>query len=211
MTGIRAALLVFALAVSAGAATAAPCTVRINATDITIEPDEFIDGGAIATRRERLLTWPGKGLTRLRGDVPACTSDVTLNAIAQLEGLPDTDGYCLAEGDDDTGLLMVPGKRNFRGRCTASTCEQVNGAAQDVQDLTAQITGFAYGDAPQETEAVGHASGSVLLSAGKFALQRSLEGGASTIVATALATPAATGATAVTLVAVGGGVWLCSR
>lgn len=205
------ALVAFALTCAAGSASAAPCTIRINASDIVIDPDYLTQDSARATRRERLLAWPGQSLNRLRGTVPNCRGDVALNTLAELEGLPDTDGYCLAEGDDDSGFLLVPGPRNFRGRCTKSTCERVNGAAEDVQSLAIQITEFAYGSAPDLTEAVRHPSGAAMLSAGKFALQRSLEGGASALVATAFGSPFAAGATTATLVTVGGGVWLCSR
>ncbi|MEM9786488.1 MAG: hypothetical protein AAF801_08290 [Pseudomonadota bacterium] len=195
--------------VSAAPAFAQDCGVRINGNDFVVDAEQFADG--TATRRERILNWPQRGLSRLRGNLPTCPSDVTLNFLAVLEGLPDTEGYCLTDSDTDAGLLLVPGERNFRGRCTVSTCERVTGTAAEVQALASQVTDFAYGTAPEDSDAVAHSSGSVLLSASKFTLQRSLEGGATSALGTLLASPAIAGGTALTVVAVGGGVWLCSE
>ncbi len=194
---------------SAAPLAAQDCGLRINGNDFIVDAGQFADG--TATRRERILNWPQQGLARLRGNLPTCPSDVTLNFLAVLEGLPDTDGYCLTESDTDAGLLLVPGERNFRGRCAVSTCERVNGTAAEVQELATQVTDFAYGTAPEDSSAVAHSSGSILLSASKLTLQRSLEGGASTALATLLATPTIAGGTALTVITVGGGVWLCSE
>jgi hypothetical protein len=205
---LAAALTVF----GTDAAFADTCNVRINAMDITVDPDQFSDDSATATRRERALAWPTRKLSRLRGNTPACPSNVTLTFLAQMEGLPDTTGYCLAEGDAASGWLLVPGARNFRGRCSVSTCERVNGTAADLQGLTATVTQFAYGERTSgDTTSVAHSSGAVLMSASRATLQRTLEAGASTALAAAMSTPTALAATALTVTAVGGGVWLCSE
>ncbi len=189
------------------------CNIRINAMDITVDPEQFSDGSATATRRERALSWPTRSLSRLRGNTPGCPSNVTLTFLAQLEGLPDTTGYCLAEGDAQSGWLLVPGDRNFRGRCQASTCERVNGTATDLENLTRTLTAFAYGERPSspETTSVAHASGAVLMSATRSALQRTFETGASAALSAAMSSPTAIAASAITVTAVGGGVWLCSN
>ena len=194
---------------SAAPLAAQDCGLRINGNDFIVDAGQFADGSQ--TRRERLLNWPAQGLARLRGNLPTCPSDVTLNFLAVLEGLPDTDGYCLTDSDSDAGLLLVPCDRNFRGRCTVSTCERDNATAAEAQELATQVTDIAYGTAPEDSDAVAHSSGSVLLSASKFTLQRSLEGGATSALGTLLASPTIAGGTALTVVAVGGGVWLCSE
>lgn len=210
---IRAGCIAAALiALGAGSAFAETCNVRINAMDIAVDPALFVDKSTSATRRERMLAWPGRNLSWLRGNNPACPSNVTLTFLAQLEGLPDTNGYCLAEGDAQSGWLLVPGERNFRGRCSVSTCERVNGTASDLTALTTTVTEFAYGErANEETTGVAHESGALLMSASRSTLQRTMEAGASTAIAAALSSPTALAATALTVTVVGGGVWLCSE
>ncbi len=187
--------------------------VRVNALDIPVDPDQFTAEGDSSTRRERLLSWPSRNVARLRGNIPACTSEVTLGFLANMEGLPDTAGYCLADGDEDTGLLLVPGERNFRSHCKVSTCERMTGTAADLQGLTQKVTGFAYGEqtTSEATDSVAHSSGAVLMSASRSALQNTLKAGTSAALTTALSSPQAMAASALTVTAVGGTVWLCSE
>ena len=205
---IAAVLSVFA----ATAAHADVCDIRVNAMDLPVDSEQFSAEDTTPTRRERMLAWPNQRLSRLRGNIPPCPSNVTLTFLAELEGLPDTDGYCMAEGDADTGWLLIPGERNFRGRCSVSACERVVGTAADLQGLTTTITQFAYGErTSDDTTSVAHASGALLMSASRTALQRTLKTGASTALAAAMSSPSAIAATALTVTVVGGTVWLCSE
>jgi hypothetical protein len=189
-------------------AAAEDCSIRINAMDVVVDADLFATDAP--SRRESLMTWPTRNLTRLVGRVPTCTSDIALNFMSAMEGLQDTDGYCLADGDDDSGLLLVPGARNYRGRCTVSTCERVNAATADVTALTREMAQLAYGAPELDTSSVAHASGAVLLTASRATLQSTLQSGASGALALALSSPPAMAATALTLTAVGGGIYLCA-
>ncbi|SEW02369.1 hypothetical protein SAMN04488515_0700 [Cognatiyoonia koreensis] len=193
----------------ASPALADDCTVRVNAMDVAINAEAF-DAGA-RTIPETVLAWPKQGISRLRGRLPTCPGDLTLEFMAGLEGLPDTDGYCLAEGSEEVGLLLVPGERNFRGQCATSVCQKVTGTADEMVDMTGMLASFVY--APEDNPNVStltHASGALMMTATREYVRQSLAGGSTTTLGTLLGSTTFLTAAAVTVVGVGGGVYLCS-
>jgi hypothetical protein len=135
-----------------------------------------------------------------------------MHFLATTMRLDQTEGYCLAQ-DDAQGWLLVPGARNFRGRCTRTVCDRVNILADGMAALGTAMLGLATGreietDADAVT-AVAHGTGAVLVSGRASAVAASL-GQAGAALGTALATPSAAAGTAVTVIGVGGAVYLCS-
>ncbi len=202
------------MAAAAGAASAqdSQCGTTVNATEIVIHPDDY---GAQATRRERLTRWPGKALSGLIGGLPDCDSATVIAYLAQTTAARDVDGYCLAE-DDATGFLLVPGERTYRGVCRRTTCERVNtvrdgaisGAGAVARTAGRIAVGAPDGPAEAAATAVAHGSGAAMVTgtAGNLATALGSAGGA---LVTALGAPVVAAAAAVTVVAVGGTVYIC--
>ncbi len=207
MNGLRPSVLALA-ALASSPALADECTVRVNAMDVVVNTDLFGEG---ATLREDVLSWPRRSLNALTGTLPTCASDITLDFMAGIEGLPNTDGYCLAEGDAQTGWLLVPGPRNFRGRCAVSTCQQINGAADDIVGLTNRMALMLYGEPNPDSQIMAHASGVMIMTLGRDAIQDKAEELGSAALVAALTTPMGLSATALSVVAVGGSMWMCNR
>lgn len=201
------ACLALALINLAPAALAQDCAVRVNAMDIEVNSSAF--AGDTGTR-ETLLSWPRRSLNRLTGTLPSCPSDVTLNFMAGIEGLPNSDGYCLAEGDAEIGLLLVPGERDYRGRCAVSTCQRINGTADEIMGFTNRMAVALYAQPDPDSQIMAHASGAMIMTAGRDVLQSRLTDIASAGLALALSSPAAAAATALSVVSVGGTLWLCN-
>lgn len=200
--------VVVALAVLAGApALAQDCTVRVNAMDVVVNTAFYGDGTTI---RENMLSWPRRSLDRLTGAIPPCTSDVALAFMAGLEGLPNTDGYCLAEGNAQTGWLMVPGDRDYRGRCEMSTCQRINMAADEAIAMTDRMVLRLYQPPNPDSELMAHASGALVLTLGQRAIQQTIEDYGVAALAALLTAPEALGAASLSVVAVGGTMWLCN-
>ncbi len=206
MSVAKPSVLIAAL-LAASPAAAQVCKVRVNATNVEINVAAF---GGDTTRREQILSWPSRRLNLLRGELPTCSSDVTLKFMAGIEGLPDTHGYCLAEGTPEIGFLLVPGERDFRGRCRQSTCQRINGYADDVIGLADQLVGAAYGPSAPNSAITEHASGALVLRTGKHVLQDMIEETSVGIAAAILSSPAAATATGISVVAVGGTIWVCN-
>ncbi|WP_045389350.1 hypothetical protein [Falsirhodobacter sp. alg1] len=158
------------------------------------------------SRREALLGgW---------GDVD-CPGYVTLRYLT-----PDLDDeqrqpFCLQwEKDTDTYSGYSEGPRDAYLRCRApkkTFCERVNTSTQ----TALAVAGLA--EAPPETEAavsgvhaVTKPGGAVVLSGASTAVQQTIAS-ASTSAGAALATPIGLAAAAVSVVAVGGAVYLCSE
>ncbi len=195
-------------ALIAGAAQADPCAVRVNAQDVVIDPASYVT--ATPTRRERVMAWPAARLDRLRGTTPTCPSDVALAFVGQLSNLPDTEGFCLQSGDADSGYLLLPGTRNFRGRCTQTTCERVNEASGDVAALSLKIADVIAGPPAPDLSTLAHASGALLLSGPRAVVRTSLQAAAGSALSAALASPPALAASALTVIGVGSAVYVCS-
>ncbi len=208
MNGRRSKTVLFVLALGAGTpALADDCTVRVNAMDVVVNTDLYGEGASI---RENMLSWPRRSLNALTGTLPACSSDVTLDFMAGIEGLPNTSGYCLAEGDAETGWLLVPGARNYRGRCAVSTCQRINGAADDIVGLTNRMALMLYAAPDPDSDIMAHASGVMIMTLGRDAIQDKAEELGSAALIAALTTPMGLSATALSVVAVGGSMWMCN-
>ena len=110
--------LIVALCLLAAPAAAqdSACMTRVDHQDIIIAPGAIRDATAGPTLRERWLTLPGRLWDRAWGQPVACDSATTLAFLAGILGYGETDGFCLVQ-EDSEGFLLVPGARNFRGRC----------------------------------------------------------------------------------------------
>lgn len=203
-------VLAFVLTLLAGAAQAQSCAARVNAQELIIVPEAM--GAPSPGLRERLRMWPSRTWDRAWGERVSCDSAAIIHFLGTTMRLEETDGYCLAE-DDQQGWLLVPGARNYLGRCTRTVCDRVNVVAAGVETLGLTMMSLASGrrvdsDAEAVT-AVAHGTGAVLVSGQAPAVAASL-GQSAAALGTALSVPAAAGAAAVTVIGVGGAFYLCS-
>lgn len=194
----------------AGAAQAQSCAARVNAQELILVPEAM--GAPTPGLRERLLMWPSRSWDRAWGDRVTCDSAAVMHFLGSTMQVDQTEGYCLAQ-DDAEGWLLVPGARNFRGRCTKTACDRVNVVADQARGLGAAIAGLVAGG-PIESSgdavaAVAHGTGAMLVTGQAPAVATSL-GQTAGALGTALSAPAAAGAAAVTVMAVGGAVYLWS-
>ncbi|MCC7321010.1 MAG: hypothetical protein IT542_08540 [Rubellimicrobium sp.] len=212
----RAALLALLALLSLTAAPLAAqdraCVARVNHIDISIAPGAILEAPDV-TLRERLLSWPGGLWNRAWGRPVACDSDTTIAYLAGVLALDEVGNHCLAEAPGDEGWLLVPGERNFRGRCRRTVCERVNTAAADGAEVARIVTGLATGQevdsAAGGVAALASSSGAMLLT-GRSSLVMGLLGHGAEALITALSAPALAGAAAVTVMAVGGAVYVCA-
>ena len=197
-----------ALALLASPAMADVCASTIESIDLQIDTDKLTVSPAPTTRRERLRNFPGRSFDWLTGDVRACSSQEVFAFMAQVEDVTDK---CLQPTDAETGFLLVPGARNYRGRCTSGgVCTRVNGTKDAIASATGAIVGTILGTGTSTLSKVTHSSGAVLLSGSGASIGSTL-GTAATGAVGAVGAPVAIGAAAVTAVAVGGAVWVCSE
>jgi hypothetical protein len=205
--GLSAALWCLTLT---GAQAQDICAAVVNGEALRFDRETFMEGRAAPSRRERLLSWPGQTWDGLRGRDPECDSATVITYLSQTIPADDIDGYCLTEAGG-YGLLLIPGPRNFRGRCSTSTCELVNAttdaALGTAKTITSRAADAALGDGDRTT-AILHASGAAIVSGQASAIAATL-GQVGTAVGTALAAPGVLAATAVSVVAVGGVVYVC--
>jgi hypothetical protein len=205
-------LLTLALVLAAGDAAAQTCVARVNAQELIIVPEAI--AAPRAGLRERLSMWPSRTWDRAWGERVACDGATVTAFLARTMQLDQTEGYCLAEGDDAEGWLLVPGSADYRGRCRATACERVNAAAGVAGDVARTVASIAtlgrVGSVGEGVEAVAHGTGAMLLTGGPAAVAASLTEAAASVSAAVTAAPVAAGAAAVTVIAVGGGVYLCS-
>lgn len=186
------------------------CAAVVNGEELRFDRATFLSDQPGLTRRERLLSWPGQTWNGLRGLDPVCDSRTLIRYLSQTIPADEIDGYCLSELAE-YGFLLIPGERNFRGRCAKSTCEQVNATTENAigaaRSITTRAADAALGQGDRTT-AVMHASGAAILSGQASTLAATL-GQVGTAVGTALAAPGVLAATAVSVVAVGGVVYVC--
>ena len=194
-----------------GAAAQNICASVVNGELVRIDRETFLKDGEQAGRRERLLTWPGRRIDALRDRDPECDSRTLIIFLGQQVPADDIDGYCLSEQAED-GFLLVPGTRNYRGRCSATACERVN-ATKDTSLAVGSAAARAIADTALGTgpdRSLLHSSGAAILT-GSGSYIASTLGTIGSSLATALSAPAVLAATAVTVVAVGSAVYVCSE
>lgn len=200
------ALLLFLIPGSA-LAEAQSCTTSVTGQRVTLffeADDEQVD--ANRTRRE---AWLGGW-----GEID-CPSYVTLRHLTPDLTDEQRQPFCLF-WDKEAGTYAgyAEGPRDAYLRCRAprrTFCERVNTSVQ----TSMAVAGLA--DAPEGTEglvggvqAVTRPGGAVVLSGAGAAVQQTIAS-ASTTAGAALATPIGLAAAAVSVVAVGGAVYLCSE
>jgi hypothetical protein len=184
------------------------CVARVNGTDMVVAAGAVITDPDGVTLRERLLGWPRQTWNQAWGAPRTCDSETTIAFLGAVLAVEQIDQYCLSFDAETDGFLLVPGARNFRGRCQKTVCERVN-IARD------QTTGFLGGMMqavlqPPQTGLLGltHSSGAMLLTGQRGVLLDTL-GTTATSVTAALSTPAAMTAAAVTVMTVGSAVYVC--
>ncbi len=207
----RAFALVLALLAAPALAQDRACIARVNHLDIAIAPGAII-ADPDPSLRERLLAWPGNLWNRAWGQPVACDSETTIAYLAGVLALDEVEAHCLAEAPGDGGWLLVPGERNFRGRCHRTFCDRVNETAGTGADLARDITRLATGadvdSLGEGVTAFASTSGAAMLTGRSSLLLTALGHGAEALV-TLLSAPAAAGTAAVTVVAIGSAVYVC--
>lgn len=186
------------------------CLSTVNGSPVVIEYDPAT--AQPVTRRERLLGWPSRTWNRTWGEPPACDSGVVIAQLGQTLAADEITGYCLAGDPGDGTFLLVPGERNFRGRCRRTACERVNAAADDAVaasgTVARAVADVATGRSDSRLAAVAHSSGAAILTGNAGALGTALSGIGSSAMAV-LTAPAAMAAAAVSVVTIGGAVYVC--
>lgn len=184
------------------------CRADVNSTEILIDRDDLAPG--TPSLRERGARWAGLGVNRALGRPPACDSETLIAFLANEVPDADLSGFCLLP-DDLLGYILVPGARNFRGRCTRTTCDRVNATKDGAVSVAGTATDIVTnrGEGETRTSAVLHASGAAIVSGTAASVLSSIGGAATATLTAAMAAPAVAGAAAVSLVAVGGAVYLC--
>jgi hypothetical protein len=214
MRGLFALAMLLTVAATAAAAQERNCVARVNQQNIIIVAGTVIDGKPRVTWRERMLNWSSRQWNETWGKPVACDSATTIAFLAGMMSVEDTAGYCLVETADETGYLLVPGTANFRGMCRATACDRVNMLRDEAVGVAARLTEIVTGrqveTASDGIAAVAHGSGAMLLS-GQTPIVVEALGQTAAGLGTALASPAAVAAAGVTVVAVGGAVYLCSN
>ena len=217
------------------------CVARINDSPIVIDDASLGDAAPKPSARDRLLGWPGRTWDRALGNPVECDSARILAYLSRSIPEDEVDGYCLAEGAEGSGWLLVPGERNRRGHCRTTTCEKVNMAKEEALSATASLartitgtggsgsggadsgsgTGAAGADTPAEDAArddirshgILHSSGAAIVTGAAGAMSSSLTStlsSAGAAMVPVLTAPATLAAAAVSVVAVGGAVYVCS-
>jgi hypothetical protein len=207
----RLALALLAAVLLPAAAEARSCAARVNGQELILVP-EAMEAPAPGLR-ERMLMWPQRTWNRAWGARTECDSAAVIHFLARSLQLDQTEGYCLADGDE-AGWLLVPGARNWRGRCTVTACDRVNAAAGAGAGIARTVAALATGGRVRSmgdgVQAVAHGTGAMLLTGQGAAVAATLAESAASVSAAVAAAPAAAAGTAVTVVAIGGAVWLCS-
>ena len=203
-------LLAAAMLAAPASAEMKRCLATVNGSEVAIDYDPTLS--APASRRERLLGWPGKTWNRAWGSPPACDSELTILYLAQSLPSEEIDGYCLARDEETESFLLVPGERSFRGRCRKTTCERVNDARDDAVTASAKVTrtvaDVATGRSDSRVGAVAHSSGAAILTGNAGPISTALSG-IGPGVAAVLTAPATLAAAAVSVVTIGGAVYVC--
>ncbi len=198
-----------AVACVAMQAQADQCRAFVNGDEVIVEAENFQTFAEEVKRREKLLNWPSRTWNRTWGTPVACDSGVLYDYLATTVPEEDITGYCLTETKEN-GYFLVPGERNFRGLCKTTFCEKVNTTKQEGINIAATMTAAVASNARTAgLNAIKHGSGAMILTGSASSVSTSL-GSAGSAALTTLSTPAVLGAAAVSVVAVGGAVYMCS-
>lgn len=211
---MRFVLVLLALLVAAPViAEEAQCRALVNGQEMTLTWDDEGPQADDLTYREWSMGLPGRGWSWAWGELPWCNSKVIIDHLSQELPAREVSGYCLASAEDDSWLL-VPGEQNFRGRCKQTTCEMVNATKAEAAALAGTMTGLTVGattaTAATGTTVVAHSSGALILTGSSGYIAGTL-GAAGTTILGILTAPATLTAAAVSVVAVGGAVYLCQE
>lgn len=205
-------VILLVLALPAQAQGRGDCRALVNGAEMVISADA-LGNAPRATAGERLLGAPRRGLDRLRGQIPPCDSARLITFLAALEGLPPQDAarYCLAQVSGGDGMLLIPGPRNYRGRCARTVCERVNMTAADAAVAARRLGQVMQGQEIAGVERSRQSSGALLLSGNGALLEPILMGIAEGLGSAIAGNPAVATAAAVTLLAGGGALYLCAN
>ena len=201
--------IMLAVLTAAVPAQADQCRAMINGDEVVVEAENFATFAEDVKHRERLLNWPSRTWSRAWGKPVACDSGVLLDYLATTVPDDDINGYCLTETKED-GYFLIPGERNFQGMCKTTLCEKVN----TTKDQSVAVAGSITREIAEDVGAAGvnaikHGSGALMLSGSAASISPTLST-AGTATMTALSSPAVLAAAGVTVVAVGGAVYMCS-
>ncbi|GGL61754.1 hypothetical protein [Wenxinia marina] len=212
MRRLALTLVCVLLTACGGTARSQGCTAIVNGTPVEIA-DGVVDAPSPGLL-ERLSTGAREFATDPLGrEANACDSEKVIAFMAAVDGMSaeEAAGYCLAPDRSGRGFYLVPGARDYRGRCDRTTCERVNMAAADAVAIAGVLEDLSEGT-PVEglTTNDSVASNALLVSGQSGILRRVLNEAAGHLGALIFSSPQAIGATAVTVLAAGGALYLCS-
>jgi hypothetical protein len=209
MRWLLAMLLCLASQTAFAEATVA-CRAFVNGSEIVVK---FDPSASAITRRERVLGWPGRLWNWGWGSPPNCNSEALIAYLSENVEADQIDGYCLSQSDEGS-YLLVPGERNFRGRCKKTTCELVNATKEEGLALAAGFGGLVVGTntglAAGGVTIVTHSSGAMIATGTSGYIAGTL-GGIGTTIGGILSAPVVIGAAVVTVVVAGGAVYVCAE
>lgn len=209
---ICTALALLALA-TPGAAQTASCQAQVNGQEVAIDYDRKSEEARKITRREAIFRGPSRLWAWTWGDLPTCNSAILMDALAEdAEG--ETDGQCLAWVEETQSYVLLPGDRNYRGRCIGVVCRSVNAGKEEVAAVTSAILSGAaeragIGGGTSTLTTVTNSAGALIMSGSTGHITGTLGSVGSGILG-ALSSPAALTAGAVTTVVGGGALFVCT-
>ena len=204
-------LLALFFVVAASQASAERCSAVVNGSEIVVDSENFTTFSDEVNRREKLLSWPSRKWNEAWGSPPACNSGVLYDYLATTVPTEEIATYCLTSTEDD-GYFLIPGPRNFRGLCRKTVCERVNTTVDETTEISKSIAQGATKvlTEPGGARAIAHQSGALILSGSAGTITANLASTGSTMM-TALSAPAVLAAAGVSVLAVGGTVFMCRR
>jgi hypothetical protein len=202
-----ASILLMLTVIPARAEEDRTCTARINGDEIEVDYslyyDDYIEN---TTFREIFLAnWDG-----------GCPSYVVLATLTPELTASERAAFCL-EHDDEAGYYtsFAPGERDAYGKCKTDGkfCQTVNATKEEALAIvglgTGAVGGTALATSAAGVTAVAHSSGAVILTGTSGYIAGTL-GTAAASVVSVLTAPAVIAGTVVSVVAVGGAVYVCN-
>lgn len=204
-------LLALIIVFCASAASAERCRAVVNGSEVVVDSENFANFSDDVKRREKLLNWPARKWNKTWGTPAACDSGVLYDYLATTVPTEEIADYCLTS-TEDSGYFLIPGLRNFRGLCRKTVCERVNTTVDETAEISASIAQGAVQAVtePGGARAIAHKSGAMILSGTAGTITANL-GTTGTTLMTALSAPAVLAAAGVSVLAVGGTVYMCRR